>query len=1142
MSIRRRVSGCVVVLVAWLVGVGASAHAKDTPPRELTAEEDHRAMMRQLGIESLRPGANPNDSNAPNAVNYDEAKANPFPTLPDPLVTNGGKPVTTADIWWRERRPELVEFFDREIYGRVPKNAPSVRWEIVSTTRETKFGVPVVTKKLVGHVDNSAYPAITVDMDLTLTTPAKAKGPVPVMLEFGFVFPPEMARRFAAQAAASGAAMPNWQELLLKKGWGYAVLIPTSTQADNGAGLTKGVIGLTNRGELRKPEDWGALRAWAWGASRALDYFETDPAVDAKQVGIEGLSRYGKAALVAMAYDPRFAIGFIGSSGEGGVKLHRRVFGELVENLASTYAYHWMAGNFLQYAGPKNAGDLPIDAHELVALCAPRPVFVSYGAEEGPGAEGKWLDQRGSFMATVAAGPVYRLLGKKDLGTSEYPPLETALVDGELAFRQHRGGHTTAPNWPTFLSWADRYIHGPPVPPVQPAQPVQQSVGSAKVRADRANGVYRVGDKVRWTIEWTGGESVPEVSYRVKSGGYTEIAKGTLEFQDRVAHVETKFDEPNTMLLVVSWPEGDGKKHAFGGAVAAPEEIRAAAAEPDDFDAFWREKLAELAKVPANPQLEPAASGKEGVDFWKVTLGNIRGTKIRGQLARPAKGGGEGEKFPAILIVQYAGVYPLEKAWVTDRAAEGWLALDIMAHDLPIDEPAAFYEAQRDGPLKNYWAIGNDDPNTSYYLRMYLSCYRAVEYLRSRPDWNGKVLVVQGASQGGQQALVTGGLAPDGVTAVITFLPAACDMLAPKVGSAAGFPFWWTQTHGKDEAKVRSASRYYDPVNFAKRIRVPVYASLALFDDLAPPSSVYAALNNVSSPKEVLVLANAGHQNENGSQQAYYDRCYGAWLPALREGRAVEAPAAAASPGAATESWAARPAPQNTPAFLPAHETLLKKKSQGEIDVYFLGDSITRRWQGTDYPEHAKNWDANFRGWNAADFGWGGDTTQNVLWRLDQGELDGVNPQVIVLLIGTNNVGNKPTVDGEWLAADVATGVRAILDRIRAKAPAAKVVLMGITPRNDDGVDGKKVMPIIDAINARIAKFADGERVVYLNVNDKLADANGKLFDGVTEDGLHLSVEGYQVWADALAPLLSKWLGPRADVDKAPPATGPPKL
>jgi hypothetical protein len=189
-----------------------------------------------------------------------------------------------------------------------------------------------------------------------------------------------------------------------------------------------------------------------------VDYFATDKSVDAKQVGIEGLSRYGKTALVTMAYDPRFAIAFVGSSGAGGAKILRRTFGEQVENIASTGEYHWMAGNFLKYAGPLTANDLPVDAHELIALCAPRPVFISSGSQQ---VEGGWVDAKGMFLGGVDAGPVYKLLGKKDLGTSEFPPIETALIDGDIAFRQHRGGHTTGPNWPTFLTFASRYLENP---------------------------------------------------------------------------------------------------------------------------------------------------------------------------------------------------------------------------------------------------------------------------------------------------------------------------------------------------------------------------------------------------------------------------------------------------------------------------------------------------------------------------------------------------------------------------------------------------------------------------------------------------------------------------------------------------------
>jgi hypothetical protein len=430
----------------------------------MSAQDDHRRLLELLGIKSIRRGADGNPT-SPNAANSDESKANPYPELPDPLTFKDGRKVATAQDWWSGRRAEIVEDFDREVYGRVPRETPKVQWEVSATTREKIGEIPVVVKRLVGHVDNASYPFIAVDIQMTLNTPADATGPVPVILEFGFGGfgrgPGAVAKK-AAPPKAMGPVGPDWREQVLSKGWGCAIIAPISIQPDNGAGLTAGIIGLCNKGQPRKPDEWGSLRAWAWGASRALDYFETDPAVDAKQVGIEGLSRYGKAALVAMAYEPRFAIGFIGSSGAGGAKLHRRDFGEKVENVAGPGEYHWMAGNYIKYAGPLTAADLPVDAHELIALCAPRPVFISVGTTGG---EGTWIDGRGQFLAAVAAGPVYRLLGKKDLGTDEMPTPKVPLIDGELAFRQHEGGHTTGPNWPTFLEFASRYLKAPKAKP-----------------------------------------------------------------------------------------------------------------------------------------------------------------------------------------------------------------------------------------------------------------------------------------------------------------------------------------------------------------------------------------------------------------------------------------------------------------------------------------------------------------------------------------------------------------------------------------------------------------------------------------------------------------------------------------------------
>lgn len=442
----------VVVFGTIIGGCSLGQTTKSSAPVHLTAEEDHARTMKLLHISTLRRGVD-GDPKSPNPANYDESKAGPSSNLPATLIFKNGSKVTTPELWWTKRRPEIIEDFDREIYGRVPFHTPKVNWEVVSTTKEDVGGVGAITKRIVGHVDNSSSPAIPVHIELKLTVPANATASVPVIMELELT--PDvraaLAKRFPDVMASQG---PTWQEQVLAKGWGYAVYFPTSVQDDDGAALTTGIIGLVNRGQPRRVDDWGALRAWAWGASRALDYFETDKSVDAKRVGIEGHSRYGKAALVAMAYDPRFAIAYISSSGEGGAKLYRRNFGEQIGNIAGTDEYHWMAGNFLNYAGPQTENDLPVDAHDLIALCAPRPVFIGAGATQGDG----WVDAKGMFLAEVAAEPPYRLLGKRGLGTTKFPSMETALIDGDLGFRQHGGGHTPAPNWPTFLKFAERYL------------------------------------------------------------------------------------------------------------------------------------------------------------------------------------------------------------------------------------------------------------------------------------------------------------------------------------------------------------------------------------------------------------------------------------------------------------------------------------------------------------------------------------------------------------------------------------------------------------------------------------------------------------------------------------------------------------
>jgi hypothetical protein len=479
---RKVLSGCFLAGLTIVVSTKSfSAETAATPePVNWTVQQDHQNMKEQLGIKVLRPGPS-GRAEATNAANYDPAKANPYPDLPDPLTLKNGQKVTTPEVWWKQRRSEIVEDFERAVFGRVPKNVPKVTWTVVTQAMDRVVGTnPVVAKQLVGNVDNSACPSIKVDIQMNLVTPANAKGPVPVLMMFGFgtglprrAGEPPPTNRFSAFGGFGGGsnAGPSSTEMLIAAGWGYATIVPNSIQADNGAGLTKGIIGLVNKGQPRKPDDWGSLRAWAWGAARGLDYLETDSAVDAKKVGIEGVSRYGKAALVTMAFEPRFAMVLVGSSGEGGAKLHRRNFGEAVENLTGSGGYHWMAGNFLKYGAAeptaKNAGDLPVDAHELIALCAPRLTFISYGVPER--GDANWLDQQGSYMATVAAGPVFRLLGARDLGekenyrTAKMPPVNTGLLDGELAWRQHDGGHEDRSNMKHFIAWANKFIkHTPP--------------------------------------------------------------------------------------------------------------------------------------------------------------------------------------------------------------------------------------------------------------------------------------------------------------------------------------------------------------------------------------------------------------------------------------------------------------------------------------------------------------------------------------------------------------------------------------------------------------------------------------------------------------------------------------------------------
>jgi len=425
--------------------------------------DDYQNMMDRLGIKSLRPGKSGSNQTGPG---FEEATANEWmPTMPDALVMKDGTKVATPQQWNR-RRAEILEDFEREVYGRIPVSVPEVNWEITETTKGETEGIPTITRKLVGHVDNSGFREITVDIQASFTVPANTPVPVPLFLQFGFG-----GGMFAGMGGGAS-------QQAIRHGWGFGTIVPNSIQADRGGNaLRQGIIGLANKGKPRKPEDWGALRAWSWGVSKLIDYFEANPdmKVEPEKVSIEGVSRYGKAALVTQAFDTRVAVALVASSGEGGAKLHRHDFGEAVENLTGSGEYHWMCGNFLKYGASDikgrsmDASDIPVDSHELIALCAPRPCFISYGVEPG---DPKWVDAPGSYRAGILASKVYKVLGKKGYGYdiedwihAPLPPVGT-LVGGDLAFRQHEGGHTSGPNIPIFFEWIGDYIKSPFVPSV----------------------------------------------------------------------------------------------------------------------------------------------------------------------------------------------------------------------------------------------------------------------------------------------------------------------------------------------------------------------------------------------------------------------------------------------------------------------------------------------------------------------------------------------------------------------------------------------------------------------------------------------------------------------------------------------------
>lgn len=410
---------------------------------------------------------------------------------------------------------------------------------------------------------------------------------------------------------------------------------------------------------------------------------------------------------------------------------------------------------------------------------------------------------------------------------------------------------------------------------------------TAKVVAlvpETSEGVFKRGEPIRWHIPDDLLSGSTNATFSIRSGGLKAIREGSLGSAGMTTNLQVTLTEPGTVLMEIKTRDSLGKEtRVLGGAVVDPWQISPSLSCPDDFDNFWKAKLDELASTPANARLSPADSGRAGVGYWKISMDNIRGMHIQGQLARKS---GE-TKLPAMLIVQWAGVYALQKGWVLDPASAGWLVLNINAHDLPIDEPADFYQKQSDGPLKNYASIGNDNRETSYFLRMYLSCYRAAQYLTERPDWDGKTLLVTGNSQGGLQTLMLAGLHPK-ISAAIAGVPAGCDLTGPVAGRSPAWPMWYWATQGKDAEKVREASRYYDVLNFARHITCPILVGAGLIDETCPPAGILAVVNQAKGKKEVAFLPEAGHMDINNSHRNFNERA-AAWRAALLKGEPAPA-------------------------------------------------------------------------------------------------------------------------------------------------------------------------------------------------------------------------------------------------------------
>ncbi len=1035
-----RITVCVrILVVAYLacmlpIDRAQAQESSGKKPVVFTTKQDHQNMLEQLGVAKLRPGRS-SDDKSPNPANYDEANANPYPNLPEVLTLANGEQVQSQEEWYKLRRPEIVELLEREVYGRVPDNVPKVQWEVRESREIEAGGRLAIQKHIVGVVDNSACPEISVNISMSLTIPKDSDNPVPVLMSFGWTpFEPNPFGGRGGPGGRSGPGgprPPSREDKLIKAGWGCATINPNTVQADAGgfqrspfggnqnassepvgAGLTRGIIGLTNLGQPRKPDDWGALRAWGWGASRALDYLESEPQVDAKKVAIAGVSRYGKAALVAMAFDERFGMGLIASSGAGGTKIFRRNFGESLENLAGSGAYHWMAGNYIKYSaeessfGRLTADDLPVDAHMTLALCAPRLTFISHGIPER--GDANWLDHQGSFMAAIAVQPVFRLLGAKALGrsddykTEKMPPVNVDMLDGQLAWRQHDGGHTDEPNVIHFIHWANRHY------------------GRPKADLEFASVVVPAAEPVR-------SQDGPQLS-------------------------SIQRDDPNSALahqhLLAKVKQGKIDVYFVGDSITR----RWGATDYPNFLANW----------------------KKNFHGWNAANFGWGGDTTNNILWRMQNGEFEGVA-PKVIVLQagtnnlpWTGSAPPAKVEEVVSTLQSLIALfQQKSPNSKIVVTGLFPRTQNP-------ALGPTIQAINAQLEK-LADGKSIRYLNINSqlaDSNGTFL--KGMSEDGLHLTeMSYQVWADGLKPILHEIlgpPAVEDRAPPATGDPRAQASQVSQPAAPPVTRLTTpgAAAIPDVV----RIKRPTTAEIQLAEKAVARMIESADLQTQAVLKE---------------------------FPALVEVRPPR-------PNTAV-------VPNLAPFFRQKHEANIAVAKAGQADLLFMGDSITDFWRNEEGPFAGKKvLDEHFSKWKVANFGIAGDTTQGVLYRLKNGEGEGITPSAVMLMIGTNNISSNT-------APEIAEGIGAVVLELQSRFPNAKILLLGIFPR---GAANDNVRRQIQEINRSIAKLHDGKTVHYMDIGHEFLDAEGNIPKEIMVDGLHPSTKGYELWAMAVKDKLSE--------------------